>query len=346
MLHVSSRPFGTALGRQATEYTLENARGAQLSVTDYGARITHLLLPDRDGGETDVVLGYDSAADYAAGDEYFGATCGRYANRLAGAEFALNGTAYRLDANENGNILHGGTDGFHNRFFTVTEEEDAICCTLESPAGDMGFPAALTLTVRFTLTEDDTVRIRYEAVSDGDTVVNVTNHSYFNLDGGGSVLSHSLAVHADFYTPTDAQLLPTGEIRSVIGTGFDLRTPTRLSERIDPVHPDLAATNGIDHNFVLNKRERDALTLAAVLTSRDGSRVMECHTTLPGLQVYTANVLNTRTGRGGKPYAPHSAVCLETQVFPNAMQRTHFPSPILRKGEAYRSVTEYRFFDR
>lgn len=342
---LAQRPFGIADGKPATEYTLQNIHGAQLSVTDFGARITHLLLPNADGSMTDVVLGYDDASGYEAGNEHFGAACGRYANRLADATFTLNGTTYSLDANDRGNTLHGGSRGFHHRFYSVEQTDNSIRCTFLSPDGDMGFPGTLTLTVTYMLTDDNILRITYDAVCpDADTLANFTNHSYFNLDGSGTVLDHSLQVHADFYTPTDARQLPTGEIRPVAGTGFDLREPTKLSTRFRPMHADLAATNGIDHNYVLRKTERGEMTHAATLTSASGNRRMECHTTLPGLQIYTSNGLHVSAGRGGTTYVPHDAVCLETQLFPNAMAQTHFPSPILKKGERHHSVTEYRFF--
>ena len=346
MLHHAPKPFGIADGKQATEYTIENAQGAKLSVTDYGARVTHLLLPNADGTETDVVLGYDDAAGYAAGDECFGAICGRYANRLANAAFTLNGQTYSLDANDHGNTLHGGSRGFHQQFFNVEQTENGLRCSLKSPDGDMGFPGTLTLTVLYELTDETVLRISYDAVCpDADTLANFTNHCYFNLDGSDTILDHRLEVKADFYTPSDPLLLPTGEIRSVAGTGFDLRTPVRLRDRIRPIHKDLAATDGYDHNFVLRQAERCTLTHAATLTGSCGRR-MECYTTMPGLQIYSSNALQAPNGRNGQAYLPHTGICLETQFFPNAMVQTHFPSPILKRGERHVSMTEYRFFAR
>ena len=343
MAYLYAAPFGSAGGTPAREYWLVNARGTRLALTDYGARVTHLLLPG-EGGAVDAVLGYDSAEGYAAGDECFGAVCGRYANRLRGAAFSLGSQRFQLDKNDGENTLHGGGLGFHRRFFEIHPDNDGLLCTLTSPDGDMGFPGTLTLTVRYTLTDADVLRIEYDAVCpEADTVVNLTNHSYFNLDGGGSVLGHRLSLSADFYTPNDGQTLPTGEIRSVSGTCFDLRSPIPLGTHIEGGAPALRPFSGYDHNFVLRKPQRDVLSHAASLFS-PGGRVMECWTTLPGLQLYTGNFLRVPNGRGGRSYGPYAGLCLEAQRFPDAMTYPHFQSPILRRGERYQEITEYRFF--
>ncbi len=347
MLHTRALPFVRPDGRTAAEYTFETAGGAQLSVMEYGARITHLILPaSTRNPAVDVVLGYDDPMRYLSDTACFGAVCGRFANRLRGAAFSLGSRRYSLDANDGENTLHGGTFGFHRRFFDVCAVDGGLRCHLVSLDGDMGFPGTLDLTVTYTLTNDAVLRIQYDAFCpDADTIVNLTNHSYFRLDDADDVLDHRLFVNAAFYTPADAALLPTGEIRPVAGTPFDLSAPVRLSALLRPCAPALAATQGLDHNFVLRKEARDALTLAAALISSDGGRRMECWTTRPGLQVYTGNGLSGEVCRGGRAYGPYAGVCLETQLFPDAMTHTHFPSPILPRGQRCRHTTEYRFFE-
>ncbi|MDO4493447.1 MAG: aldose epimerase family protein [Clostridia bacterium] len=335
---VTTRAFGHAGTVPVTEYTTENAHGMRLSVIDYGARITHLTLPDG----TETILGYDTAEQYAAGGESFGAVCGRYANRITGAKFTLNGETYTLEANENGNCLHGGFKGIAYKMYAVETDGNDLVMTLTDPDGANGFPGAMTLTVRYSLTDDDTLRISYKAVSDKDTILNITNHSYFNLADAETITGHRLSVNAPFITPVDAQLLPTGEIAPVDGTVFDLRQGVLLKDVLDPMDETLAPNFGYDNNFVLDKPERGALSLAATLTAPDGKTEMQCWTTEPAIQIYTANYLDV-TARGGVRKGRNSAVCLETQHFPDSMRHTHFPSTVLRAGETYTQVTEYRF---
>lgn len=334
---VTTRPFGTIKGNPVTAYTLENTAGYRLTVIDYGARIQSLILPDG----RDAVLGYDGSAGYEADTAFLGAVCGRYANRISNASFVVNGVTCHIDANEGKNTLHGGKKGFSGCMYRGEAQDDALIFTLESPDGDMGFPGNLTLTVRYTLL-DDGVRIQYRAESDMDTPVNVTNHSYFNLNGGNLIFDHKLRVNADLFLPTDDELLPTGEIRPVADTVFDLRTPVRLGDRLEPMDPSLAANKGFDNTLVLNKTERGTLEYAASLIAPDGLR-MDCYTTEPSLQVYTGNHLSSCPGHDGKPLLPLSACCLETQHFPDSTRRAHFPSPVLKAGRPYLSETVYRF---
>lgn len=334
---VSSRPFGLVNGKTVTAYTIENKTHTRLTVIDYGARIASLILTD--GRE--VVLGFDSAEGYAQDNASIGAVCGRYANRISNACFTLNGIEYMLDKNDGQNTLHGGKDGFAYRMFTAKTEENAVILTFVSPDGDMGFPGELTLTVRYDLTEN-ALRIKYSAQSNRDTVINITNHTYFNLAGCGRIFDHKLRVNAHLYTPSDEELMPTGEFLDVTGTPLDLRENVRLGDWLDPLDPFLEEHLGYDNSYVVDRKERDVLEYAATLTAPDGL-MMDCFTTEPCIHIYTANYLNDDNGRGGMKYEPLTAVCLETQHFPDAMKHPHFPSPILRTGNTYFSETEYRF---
>lgn len=338
-MNATKRAFGLAGTHPVTEYTVENAHGMRLSVIDWGARITHLTLPDG----TETILGYDDIEGYMAGGESFGALCGRYANRITNAEFTLNGVTYTLEKSEKNNCLHGGFKGFAYRPMETVLTDDSIEMTLVSPDMDCGFPGELCLTVRYTLTDDDRLVIAYTGVTDKDTVLNLTNHSYFNLEDSDTITGHTLKVNAPFITPVDKDLLPTGEIVSVTGTVFDLRNGVRLKDVLDPMDPVLAPNRGFDNNFVLADKERGELTHAATLTSSDGAVAMECWTTEPAIQIYTANYLEAPKARGGKAKGQNSAVCLECQHFPDSMRHPHFPDVVLKAGDTYRQTTEYRF---
>lgn len=335
---VSSRPFGTARGNAVTAYTIENKNGMRLTVIDYGARIASIILED--GREA--VLGFDSAEGYGRDGASIGAVCGRYANRISNAEFTLNGVKYSLDRNDGNNTLHGGINGFAYRMYAAETEKNAVCMSLVSPDGDNGFPGELKLTVRYSLTDDNAVRIEYFVETNRDTVMNLTNHAYFNLAGCGPVFDHKLKVNAGFYVPTGEDLMPTGEILSVQGTPLDFRESVRLGDTLDPMDPFLVPHLGYDNTFALDRTERGTLEYAATLTAPDGM-MMDCYTTQPSIQVYTANYLSEEHGRGGDSYGHLSAVCLETQVFPDSMKHPYFPSPIIKAGRPYRSETVYRF---
>ena len=304
-------------------------------ILPYGATLRALRVPGRDGKPVDVVLGYDSEEEYRANDAFLGALVGRYANRIGGAKFTLNGVEYTTCPNEGPNTLHGGREGFDKKTWAVTPRgEHSVVCVLDSPDGEEGFPGHLHVEVTYTL-KDGALTIEYEAVSDRDTVVNLTNHAYFNLAGEGTVEDHVITLRASRFTPVDAALIPTGELGDVTGTALDLRRPTVLGERF-PL-PELAATNGFDHNFVL-----DAPQFAAVTCPRTGI-TMTVSTDLEGSQLYTSGALTPRKGKGGAVYGVHSGLCLETQHFPDAVNKPAFPSPILRAGEKFHSVTTYAF---
>ncbi len=333
---VSDRPFGrTAAGEPVTAWRLENGRGMAVTVLDYGATIQALEVPDGTGGAVDVALGYDTVAEYEAGDGHLGATIGRVGNRIGGARFSLNGTEYILAKNNGENHLHGGVRGFDRYLWRAEPRGDALVCSRLSPDGEEGYPGALEVSVTFSLTEDGALRIAYDAVSDRDTLVNLTNHTYFNLNGGGSVLDHTLQVFAERFCENDGGCLPTGRLLDVAGTPFDFREPKPIGRDIGADCGQLRLAGGYDHNYVLGGRR------AAVLAGE--KLVMETETDLPGMQVYTANGLSARPGKGGAVMAPRGAVCLETQLFPNGMNCWGFPSPVLRAGQPLHTETAYRF---
>lgn len=336
---VTERLFGAVNGRGVHLVTLADASGAEVELISLGAAIRAIRVPDRNGVSTDVCLGYETPEEYASQDACFGGTIGRCANRIGGARFAIGGREYRLTPNEGRNTLHGGAVGFHQKLWDHTCGGDFVTFSLTSPDGEEGFPGNLRVAVTYTL-RDGTLTIDYRAESDADTVVNLTNHAYFNLagHGGGPVTDHVLTVRADRYTPSDGGNIPTGELAPVDGTPLDLRTPTALGERLRD--PFLAASRGFDHNFVLNGGEPWA---AELFCPRTGI-ALETSTTLEGMQLYTAGWLTERPGKGGARYASSHAVCLEAQHFPDAVNHADFPSPILRAGAAYHEVITYRFF--
>lgn len=326
--------FGEAEGRPVKRLTL-SAHGYRISLLNYGATLQSLVLPNG----LDVCLGYDTLAEYCARDGCLGATVGRYANRIGGAAFLLNGVEYHLAANEGGNQLHGGVRGFDKRVWDYAPAADGVAFSRVSGDGEEGFPGALTVTVTYTLLPDG-LRIQYEAQSTRDTFVSLTNHAYFNLagQGNGTVLGHMLTLAAEEYTPAGAGNLPLGTLTPVAGTALDFRAAAALGARIGDAL--LAPTQGYDHNFALS----GAGMRRAALLSCPGSGVsMEVHTTMEGMQLYTANFLSARAGKGGAQYGAYAGVCLETQRFPDAMHHTAFPSPLLRAGMRYDERTEYRF---
>lgn len=306
-------------------------------ILPYGATLQSLLVPDRNGVQRDVVLGYESLAEYQQNDGYLGATVGRCANRIAGAQFTLDGTAYPLAANEGKNQLHSGPHGLHQKVWAWEQRaENSVTLRAVSPDGEDGYPGTLEVAVTYTLS-DGALEIDYKAESDCDTVCNLTNHAYFNLAGQGSGLvdSHALRVNADHYTPCGPGIIPTGEVRAVDGTALDLRRSTQLGDRLGAA--ELAEYGGYDHNFCLNSAN------AARLYCPESGICMDTETTLPGLQVYTAGFLTERRGKDGAVYGKNHGVCLETQFWPDAVHHENFPSPILRAGETYRHQTVYRF---
>lgn len=350
-------PFGQSpTGRAATLVTLENAHGLRADLCDFGATLVNLLAPDRHGRRADVTLGFGCVEDYCALSPYFGGIIGRCGNRIAGGRFTLDGRTYALATNNTpGGIpchLHGGSVGFDRQFWTIGEHRaDRVRFTLCSPDGDEGYPGTLEVAVTYALTPDNALRIDYEARTDAPTIVNLTNHAYFNLAGEGhpTVLDHVATFHASAYTPVDQGLIPTGEIAPVAGTPLDFRTPERIGARIDADHPQLRAGGGYDHNFVLDRPPGVSgpvatPQLAATVCEPTSGRVLEVLTTEPGLQFYSGNFLNGAfRAKHGHVYPHRSGFCLETQHFPDAPNHPHFPSVVLRPGETRRSCTLYRF---
>ncbi len=336
--------FGsTAKGEKASLYTLRNKGGIEIGVTDYGAALVKVLIPDKDGKVQDVVLGYDSAKAYEEGGVHFGATVGRVANRIGGACFELNGKIYALTANDNGNSLHGGCDYYNKRMWRAEEVtgQKVIFC-LESPDGDQGYPGAVRISVTYELTDDNEIKLHYHAVSDADTLINLTNHSYFNLSGhaSGPVLGQEVFIAADVFTRADAESVPTGEIVPVEGTPMDFRKYKAIGEAIGADYEALILGQGYDHNWVL---KGSGLRLVAGMRSDKTGIVMEVLTDLPGMQFYTGNFLVSEQGKKGAVYNRRHGACFETQYFPDAVHKEHFEGPVIKAGASYDTVTIYRF---
>ena len=330
-------------------YTLTNANGMEARITTYGDAVVSLTAPDRHGKFADVVLGMDTLEGYRSQANFFGALIGRYGNRIGHAQFTLDGRTYHLPNNDNGNTLHGGPDGFDKKIWHATEARAADGPSLEltyvSKDGEAGFPGTLSAKVVYTLTNKNELKIDYTATTDKPTVVNLTNHSYFNLKGAGegTVLEHQVMINADRFTPVDGTLIPTGELRAVKDTPFDFTKATAIGERIGQNDQQLKFGNGYDHNFVLN-RNHDGLTKGAEVYEPASGRVLEVWTSEPGLQFYTGNFLDGKVhGKGGKAYPFRGAFCMETQHFPDSPNKPKFPSTELKPGATYRTETVYRF---
>ena len=349
-----STPFGTlASGESAQLFTLRNAHGIEVQLTNYGGIITSLKTPDRAGRLSDIVLGYDNLAAYVANSPYFGAIVGRYANRIARGHFTLDGTTYTLAVNNGPNSLHGGLRGFDKVVWKArpfqNQEGQGVTLDYTSPDGEEGYPGTLHATVTYTLTADDRLIVDYHATTDKATPINLSQHSYWNLAGNASrdILGHVLTINADATTPVDSTLIPTGEIAPVDGTPFDFRTPTAIGARIEQrQNTQIRYGNGYDHNWVLNRGggASDALVLAARVVEPTSGRTMEITTTEPGLQFYSGNFLDgTITGKGGAVYKFRYGLALETQHYPDSPNHPNFPSTILRPGQEYRSLTVFKF---
>ena len=347
-------PFGeTSDGTPVELYTLTNANGMRLDVTNYGGIIVRLLVPDASGELEDITLGYDSLGGYLEQSPYFGAIIGRYGNRIAGGRFTLDGETYELARNNGPNHLHGGEKGFDKVVWNTepfeNEEGTGLIFTYTSPDGEEGYPGTLDAKITYTLTDQNELIFDYEATTDEATPVNLTQHTYFNLAGhdSGDILDHVVTINADAFTPVDSTLIPTGELRPVAGTPFDFTQPTPIGARIDEEENEQIRFGlGYDHNFVLNRNEpgADSLALAARVFEPTSGRVMEVFTTEPGVQFYSGNFLDgSITGKGGAVYAHRTGFCLETQHFPDSPNQPAFPSTILRPGETYRSRTVYKF---
>ncbi len=349
-MSIEKNHFGTLPdGTEAHIFTLKNTKGISVDITDFGGIIVSILAPDKNGKFEDVALGYRNFEKYIDNDGYIGALIGRHANRIENAQFELNGRTYELAKNDGNNHLHGGNIGFHNVIWKAEIASEAgiskLVLTHFSPDGQENYPGNLNVKVEYSLTEDNELKIDYTAVSDGDTVVNLTNHAYFNLAGhaSGDILNHEIYINADKFTPINEECIPTGEIRSVKGTPMDF---TRLrSFAADITSDDVQVVNGkgYDHNWVLNTNGNIA-EAAVELYHPESGRTMQVFTTKPGVQFYSGNFLSEKlVGKENAVYRKRSGLCLETQYFPNAMKHKHFPSPILKAGEDYHHTTIYKF---
>jgi len=328
-------------------YVLKNANGMEVTLTNYGARIVSVMVPDREGNLQDVVLGFDTIDDYVNTDNNFGATIGRYGNRIAHGKITVDGVEYQLPQNNFGHTLHGGPEGYDRQVFdAVQPDSQSVVFTYLSEDGEAGFPGNLNVKVTMTLTDDNAIDLQYEAETDKETVVNLTNHSYFNLsgDGNNTILDHLLMINADQFTPVDDTFMTTGEILPVEGTPMDFRVPTAVGERIDQYEYDqLKNGDGYDHNWVLNTNGDISQVAATVYSPATGIQ-LEVYTDEPGIQVYAGNFLDgTLIGKNGAVHTKRTAICLETQKYPDSPNKADWPSPYLKPGEKYTSRCIYKF---
>lgn len=349
-MSITKKSFGkTKAGKEATLYTLKNKRGMVVSVTDYGANIVNILVPDKNGKFEDIALGFDSVTGYEGNQTGYGSLIGRHGNRIGNASFELNGITYELEKNDGNNNLHGGFVGYNKFFYEVEvfEEEDSTSIEFSrlSPHMEQGFPGNLDLSVTYTLTDDNELVLEYMAVADKDTLVNLTNHSYFNLSGhnSGSVLKQKVMIDADHFTPTTDELIPTGELRNVTGTPMDFRKLKAIGQEISADYEPLTQAGGYDHNYALNISGNEVEKFGEMIDETSG-RVMEMYTNLPGVQFYTGNFIGgVEAGKGGHVYQKQDGACFETQFFPNSCNISEFQSCVLKAGNEYDYVTVYKF---
>lgn len=343
---IRQEDYGIHSGKQVYLFTLTNKAGNVLKITNFGAKINWIEIPDRDGKKENITFGYDSFEGTVTGDISYGSTVGRFANRIANGKFTLDGVEYRTPVNNGPNTLHGGPKGWHSVVWDAevikSEKEPSVRFTYISPDMEEGFPGKMNVEVIYTWTDKNEIVMQYTATTDRKTVFNITNHAYFNLHGAGNgdILDHELTIKASAITPVDSVMIPTGEIRPVAGTPFDFNIPHKIGERIGEEYDQLILGRGYDHNFVLdNKEEVDASVYEPV-----SGRLLEVLTDQPGLQLYTGNFLNgTKIGHGGKPYNYRSGFCLEADHFPDSPNHPEFPTTILNPGETFKSTTIYRF---
>jgi len=345
-MEIVKKAFGTTKDdKDISSYTITNEKGMSVTVSELGAIITGIIVPDKNGKKLDVVLGYDNSDPYYGNNEFFGATIGRSANRIQGAAFEIDGTKIQLPVNENTNNLHSdGENGFHKKLWTAAPDEarNAVTMSYTSPDGENGFPGNLDMHVTFALSDDNELSIHYEGVSDKKTLINCTNHSYFNLAGhsSGKILDHYLKINASKYTPVEPDSIPTGEIADVEGTPFDFREFHRIGERIEEDNEQLHRTKGYDHNYVID----DNTGAVAVVEERTAGIRMEVFTDLPGIQFYAGNCIrDDLSGKEGAVYGKRSGLCLETQYFPNSANQEGFKRPIFGAGDRYDTTTTYKF---
>jgi len=324
-------------GKQVNLYTLKNDSGMVVKITNFGARIVSMLVPDKNGKYDDITLGFSSIDGYLNDDMYLGCVVGRYANRIGKATFKLDGKTYSLYANDHGNTLHGGLKGFDKKVWDATQQGDTLTLTYTSPDGEEGYPGTLKVTVQYILTNNNELIMKYEATTDKKTIVNLTNHAYYNLhgEGNGDILDHYLEIFASQTTPVDSLLIPTGALADVTNTPFDFRKPHKIGERINDDNDQLKKGKGYDHNWVLDKKENE-LSLAVRLTDSISGRILELYTTEPGIQVYSGNFMNGKVvGKSGKPYNHRGAIAMEPQHFPDSPNKPNFPSVVLEPGKTY-----------
>lgn len=336
---ISKRSFGTlGDGTQVSNWLLTNEKGLQAEILDYGVTIRSIIVPDKNGNPVDVVLGFDTLEEYVSDGDYLGATVGRFANRIKGATFQLGGKQYDLFPNDGANHLHGGKRGFNKYIWAGSQEGETVAFSRLSPDGEEGYPGNLNVQVTIGW-EGNSLTIRYEAVTDQDTVVNLTNHSYFNLNGAGSgrIENHTMQINAPWYTPNSIDCVPNGEVFPVDGSAMDFRTAKPIGQDIDSEEPCVKLFKGYDNNFILGGHP------AATAVGDVSGIKMVTDTDQPGIQLYTANELKDMDGKDGKHYGFHSAFCLETQHYPDSIHQPQWPSCILRAGETFRSVTTYTF---
>ncbi len=340
----TKKDWGEVEGKQVYLYTLTNKAGDVVTISNYGGTITSWVSPDKNGNKSSIIIGFDSLSTYRQQPPYFGALIGRYGNRIGKAQFKLGDSVYHLAANNGHNSLHGGLKGFDKIVWDATipdSTQSSITLKYVSKDGEEGYPGNLDVTVVYTLSDDDGLKIEYTATTDKPTPINLTNHSYFNLTGSvkNTILDHSLQIDADKYTPVDSTLIPTGELKDVKGTPFDFTTAKKIGQDIASVPGE---PQGYDHNFVLNKKD-SSLQKVATLTDSVSGRQLEVSTTQPGLQFYTGNFLDGKfTNHDGNPLLIHTALCMETQHFPDSPNQPAFPSTILQPGQTYHAVTEYK----
>lgn len=343
---LKKRSFGTtAEGQEIFLFTLENSKGMKAEVTNFGAILVNLFVPDANGQVEDVVLGYDTLADYQVNGSFFGSTIGPNANRIGGAAFTLDGVEYKLAVNDGNNNLHSDREkGYHKVVWDVKEGDNSISFLLKDTDGNLGFPGEKELCVTYTLDEENALTLNYHGISDKKTVLNLTNHTYFNLDGhkSGTIEGHKLQLYASYYTPTTEDLIPTGELASVQGTPMDFTEAKVIGDEINADFGPLTCAGGYDHNWVIDGWD-GTLREFATVTAPVSGRKMLCYTTLPGVQFYAGNFLEPENGKDHAKYDFRNAFCLETQYFPNSVNTPAFPSCIFGEGREYRSTTVYKF---
>ncbi len=334
-------------GKKVSLFLLENDNGIKVYITNYGARIVALYTPDRYGQFADIVLGFNNIDDYINDKMYLGCIVGRYANRINKGKFSLEGKEYNLYLNDGNNTLHGGKKGFDKKVWDAHQKGNSLILTYLSPDGEEGYPGNLSVKLTYTLTDNNELRMEYEAETDKTTIINLSHHSYFNLKGEGdtTILDHQLLAIADYFTPVNSELIPTGEITPVPGTPFDFNPRKQIGQDIGMADEQMTYGGGYDHNCIINKKTPDTLALAVVLQEETSGRVMEIHTTEPGFQFYSGNFMDGSVkGKSGKPYYKRSALAIEPQHFPDSPNHPEFPSTVLKPGEKYRQLSVLKFY--